>query len=64
MATQATDRYCPICGKPVTDETFNRFGEWCCSEAHADEYVAEVRSQKQRAVAADARPTRSRGGCC
>lgn len=50
MATQTTERYCPICGKPAAEETetHNRFGEWCCSEAHAGEYVAEVRAEKQR----------------
>lgn len=69
MATQTTERYCPICGKPVTEENYNRFGEWCCSEAHAEEYVAEVRAQKQRPVAAPAavaapRGERHRGGCC
>lgn len=51
MATQVTERYCPVCGKPVADATYNRFGEWCCSDAHAEEHVAEVRSQKQRNVA-------------
>jgi endogenous inhibitor of DNA gyrase (YacG/DUF329 family) len=53
MATQATERYCPVCGKPAADATHNRFGEWCCSDAHAAEYVAEVRAEKQRKVAAD-----------
>lgn len=47
MATQTTGRYCPICGKPGQPE-FDRFGEWACSEAHANEHVAEVRAQKQR----------------
>jgi endogenous inhibitor of DNA gyrase (YacG/DUF329 family) len=70
MAIQATERYCPTCGRPVTEGTYNRFGEWCCSEAHADEYVAEVRAQKQRQLAATApappepRRERPRGGCC
>ena len=69
MATQTTERYCPICGKPVTEETYNRFGEWCCSDGHAEEYVAEVRAQKQRQVAAPApvaapRAESHRGGCC
>jgi endogenous inhibitor of DNA gyrase (YacG/DUF329 family) len=69
MATQTTERYCPICGKPVIEETYNRFGEWCCSDAHAEEYVAEVRAQKQQQVAAPAsvaapRAERHRGGCC
>jgi hypothetical protein len=47
MATQMTERYCPICGKLGQSE-FNRFGEWACSETHAEEHVAEVRAQKQR----------------
>jgi endogenous inhibitor of DNA gyrase (YacG/DUF329 family) len=68
MATQATERYCPICGKPVTGETYDRFGEWCCSDAHAEEYVAEVRAQKQRQapapVAEAPRAERHRVGCC
>lgn len=58
MATQATERYCPVCGKPAADASHNRFGEWCCSDAHAAEYVAEVRAEKQRKVAAD-RPQQS-----
>lgn len=68
MTTQTTtERYCPICGKPVTEGSYTRFGEWCCSEAHAEEYVAEVRAQKQRqaAVTAPAEPRQERRrGCC
>lgn len=69
MATQTTERYCPICGKPVTEDTYNRFGELCCSEAHAEEYVAEVRAQKQRQAAAATpaqaeRPKERHRGCC
>jgi len=69
MTTQTTERYCPICGKPVTEEIYNRFGECCCSETHAEEYVAEVRTQKQKQVAAPvpvaaSRAERHRGGCC
>lgn len=58
MPAQATtERYCPICGKPVSDGTYNRFGEWACSEAHAEEHVKEVRAQKQRRLTgADASP--------
>ena len=55
MATQVTERYCSVCGKPVADATHNRVGEWC-SDAHADEYVAEVRSKKQRELASAHRP--------
>ena len=51
MAIETSEKYCPICGKRVAEPTFNRFGEWACSEAHADEYVKEVRAQKMRAAA-------------
>ncbi|MGH7385643.1 MAG: hypothetical protein ACREKG_10710 [Candidatus Rokuibacteriota bacterium] len=37
MAIQTTDKYCPICGKDVDEPSFKRFGEWPCSEAHAEE---------------------------
>ncbi|MGH7326664.1 MAG: hypothetical protein ACREJ9_18745 [Candidatus Rokuibacteriota bacterium] len=69
MAIQTTERYCPVCGKPVPEGTYNRFGEWCCSEAHAEEYVGEVRAQKQGQAAAAA-PTQTERrkerhwGCC
>lgn len=59
MTTQVTERYCPVCGKPVADAIHNRFGEWCCSDAHAEEYVAEVRAEKQRRLAGDERPRES-----
>ena len=51
MATGTIEKYCPICGKEATDPTFKRFGEWACSEAHAEEYVKEVRAQKLRTMA-------------
>jgi len=56
MAVEATEKYCPICGKPVTDPTYKRFGELCCSDAHAEEYVKEVRAQKVQAQAQTANP--------
>lgn len=56
MATQVTERYCPVCGKPVADAAHNRFGEWCCSDAHAEAYVADVRAEKQRNLAGAERP--------
>lgn len=66
MAIQTTEKYCPICGKEVAEPSFKRFGEWACSEAHAEEYVTEVRGQKLRIVAPeprrDDRPARR--GCC
>lgn len=69
MGVEITTRYCPICGKAVSEATYNRFGEWACSEAHAEEYVAEVRAQKQRQLVKTAggpapAPERRRGGCC
>ena len=64
MAPQRTEHYSPMCGKPVTDATFNRFGEWCCSEAHADAYVADVRTAKQASAAGAERAGKPRGGCC
>jgi len=62
MAVEATERYCPVCGMPVTDPTWKRFGELCCSEAHAGEYVKEVRAQKVQAQAAQGRQEAPRGG--
>lgn len=67
--TEVTARYCPMCGRSVSDGTWDRFGEWCCSEAHAEEYATEVRGQKQRQIAgaaasADSRPGRRWGSCC
>lgn len=73
MAVQTNEKYCPICGKPVADPTYNRFGELCCSEAHAEEYVKEIRAQRvQAAAGAQSRPGGERpssgrfgrGGCC
>jgi hypothetical protein len=80
MAVEATEKYCPICGKPVTDPTWKRFGDLCCSEADAEEYVKEVRAQRVQAAAASqgrpvaaaggeeasrqGSPGRRRGGCC
>lgn len=56
MAVQTTEKYCPICGKPVTDPTYNRFGEFACSEAHAEEYVKGVRAQKIQTHAGNPAP--------
>lgn len=50
MAVETTEKYCPICGKEVTEPAFKRFGEWACSEGHAEEYVKEVRAQRVRAI--------------
>lgn len=62
MATE-TAHYCPICGKEAKDPLFNRFGEWACSEAHAEEYVKEVRSRQTQVAAGDPRQPRPRRGC-
>jgi hypothetical protein len=66
MAIQTTDKYCPICGKDVAEPSFKRFGEWACSEAHAEDYMKEVRAAKLRVVTPeprrDDRPQRK--GCC
>lgn len=51
MAVETTEKYCPICGKEVHEPAFKRFGEWACSDGHAEEYVREVRAQRVRAVA-------------
>jgi endogenous inhibitor of DNA gyrase (YacG/DUF329 family) len=73
MAIQMNEKYCPICGKPVGDPIYNRFGEFCCSEAHAEEYVKEVRGRRVQATTGtpdrqsdeQSRPSRfSRRGCC
>lgn len=70
MATQTAQRYCPICGQPVAEATHNRFGEWACSEAHADQYVQEVRATKQGSAAGAEEVVGARGrerhrrGCC
>jgi predicted nucleic acid-binding Zn ribbon protein len=63
MTSETTERYCPICGKPVLEPSYNRFGEWCCSEEHAEAYVKEVRAQRAQAAASQqGRPVRpSRG---
>jgi hypothetical protein len=46
MTSETIEHYSPICGKPVMEPTYNRFGEWCCSEEHAEVYVKEVRAQR------------------
>jgi hypothetical protein len=66
MTIETMDRYCPICGKDVAEANFKRFGEWACSEAHADEHVDEVRARKLQMVAPEPRPADrpARRGCC
>jgi hypothetical protein len=50
MMSETTERYCPVCGKPVMEPTYHQFGEWCCSEEHAGAYVKVVPAQRARAV--------------
>jgi len=70
--TVDTEKYCPICGRDVKDLSIKRFGEYLCSEEHAEEYVKEVRAQKlsmanpQREEKHEepSKPWWRRGGCC
>lgn len=70
MAIEVQERYCPICGRDVSEPAFKRFGEWACSEEHAEAYVREVRAGKVEAAARRDRPepreeaSDRRGGCC
>jgi len=71
MATQPTERYCPICGREVRDLNIKRFGEYLCSEEHAEEYVKEIRAQRAQGTQPRSEPeeqvkyrSRRRGGCC
>ncbi len=75
MVVERQEQYCPMCGKDVDTSEFRRFGEACCSEAHAEQYVNEVRAGKQAAAGPQERPfsddtarppevRRRRGGCC
>ncbi len=72
--TVETERYCPICGRELPDLSIKRFGEYLCSEEHAEEFVQEVRAKKFGRAnsfpnAQQETPVRSswwgrRGGCC
>jgi len=67
-----TEKYCPICGRDVKDVSIKRFGQYLCSEEHAEEYVKEIRAQRldnanpQGQARTEEAPRRSwwRGGCC
>ena len=53
-------RHCAYCGQAVTDDApmIERFGERFCSEAHAEEFTADVRAARIHAAArTDAAPT-------
>jgi hypothetical protein len=56
-------RYCGYCGRPVEVDgpPIERFGERFCSEAHAEEFVAGVRSARIELVA---RPKAAEGPGC
>jgi endogenous inhibitor of DNA gyrase (YacG/DUF329 family) len=71
MTPQTTERYCPICGREVQDLDIKRFGEYLCSEEHAEEYVKEVRAQRARVTRSRSELEEQtiykschRGGCC
>lgn len=42
---EATEHYCPVCGRDAAGLVLHRFGEYFCSEAHVAEFAAEVRVQ-------------------
>jgi hypothetical protein len=56
MAIRTAEKHYPICGKDVAEPDFKRFREWACSEAHAEEYLKDVRAQKFRIVAPEPCP--------
>ncbi len=72
MAVETTEKYCPICGREVKDLSIKRFGEYLCSEEHAEQYVKEVRAKQQAASQREEAPHYEeaprgfwrRGGCC
>ncbi|HWP48647.1 MAG TPA: hypothetical protein VNM22_15940 [Candidatus Limnocylindrales bacterium] len=71
MIIQTTERYCPICGREVRDLNIKRFGEYLCSEEHAEEYVKEVRAQRAGVTRFRSEPEEQityrschRVGCC
>lgn len=47
------ERYCALCGRAVTasEAAIERFGEPFCSEAHAEEFVTDVRAARVDAAA-------------
>jgi len=42
---EATEHYCPVCGRDAADPALFRFGEYFCSEAHVAEFAGEVRAR-------------------
>ena len=73
--TVVAEKYCPICGKDMKEDTFKRFGEYLCSEEHAEQYVKEVRAKRgvadavvpvpegRQATPEPKQPWWRRGGC-
>lgn len=64
-----TAAHCAHCGHPIPGDADvpERFGERFCSEAHADEFVAGVRSRRMGAAAsheADASTPADHAGAC
>lgn len=50
-------KHCPICGQDVEKgKAVKRFGEYLCSEEHAEEYHKKLTKEESK----DA----GRGGCC
>lgn len=51
--TTQTSRYCAYCGHAVANDgpRIERFGERFCSEEHADEFAASVRSARRQTAA-------------
>ena len=52
MAGERAVRYCAVCGgdSAMHGTPIERFGETLCSEAHAEVFVAEVRTERARAA--------------
>ncbi len=42
---EATEHYCPVCGRDAADPALFRFGEYFCSEAHVAEFAGEIRAR-------------------
>src|SRR5262245_32241362 len=59
--TTATARHCGYCGLAVGNDVpaIERFGERFCSEAHAEEFAAGVRSARMQAAARVETPSMS-----
>jgi hypothetical protein len=49
---EASEHYCPVCGRDAADPALFRFGEYFCSEKHVAEFAGEVRARGGPPVAA------------